>query len=62
MSSPTTCVQLFKVQFLPKYCHTNPNTVQLYNLFTFKNINILNRLCKFINELVSYFKIVYSLL
>ena len=42
--------QHLQEQFLPKYCKTNPNTCKLYNLFTTHNINIVNRLCKYIIE------------
>ena len=43
-------LQHLREHFLPKYCQTCPNTLKLYNLFTTRNMNILNRLCKYIIE------------
>ena len=43
-------LQHLREHFLPKYCQTYPNTLKLYNLFTTRNRNILNRLCKYIIE------------
>ena len=43
-------LQHFREHFLPKYCQTYPNTLKLYNLFTTRNMNILNRLCKYVIE------------
>ena len=46
MSSSIT----FPRTFLPKYCQTNPNTVELVNFCTTNNLYNLNRLCKYIIE------------
>ena len=43
-------LQHLREHFLIKYCQTYPNTLKLYNLFTTRNMNILNRLCKYIIE------------
>ena len=43
-------LQQFREQFLPKYCQPNPNTDKWFKFFTSNNINILNRLCKYIIE------------
>ena len=43
-------LQHLREHLLPKYCQTYPNTLNLYNPFTTRNMNILNRLCKYVIE------------